>query len=141
MGINKECGSCTMCCKLLGIPEIQKPANQWCENCNVGKGCQIYQNRPFSCHQFDCLWLQLDGIPEEFRPDKTQVVLSLTDHYDEDIVAYCDPGTPDNWRNGAFGKWLLNTANKLSERLFVVCGDDRKVVRLGSVATDKKSKV
>jgi hypothetical protein len=63
-----------MCCKLMGVPELEKPANRWCPHCDVGKGCMIYKSRPPSCQKFQCLWLQ-SQMAEELRPDQTHVVL------------------------------------------------------------------
>jgi hypothetical protein len=35
-----------MCCKVLGITELQKPVGKWCPHCDIGKGCKIYESRP-----------------------------------------------------------------------------------------------
>src|SRR5258708_27094970 len=35
----RECGSCTLCCKVYNIPEIGKAAGKWCKHCTPGKGC------------------------------------------------------------------------------------------------------
>lgn len=52
------CGSCTMCCKLMGVPELDKPPGEWCKHCDPKVGCTIYDDRPESCKDFECLWLQ-----------------------------------------------------------------------------------
>jgi hypothetical protein len=42
----RQCGDCTMCCKVLPIEELSKPAHQWCQHAKPGSGCAIYQSRP-----------------------------------------------------------------------------------------------
>ena len=45
----KSCGDCNMCCKLPEIPSIKKQSFDWCNKCDVGKGCKIYNDRPKKC--------------------------------------------------------------------------------------------
>ena len=37
----RQCGTCTLCCKLLGIKEINKPDWTWRTHCKPGRGCEI----------------------------------------------------------------------------------------------------
>lgn len=69
-----DCGSCTLCCELLPIPEIKKPASVLCSNCTINKGCNIYNNRPKSCKNFDCLYLQSDDMDISLRPNECGVM-------------------------------------------------------------------
>ena len=48
----KTCGSCTLCCKVVGIAELKKPADVWCGHCNKAKGCRIYDTRPQVCRKY-----------------------------------------------------------------------------------------
>lgn len=72
----RECGGCTMCCKVMHVPELEKPAGIWCPHCAVGEGCGIYDERPKPCRDFECLWLQDDGrvLLDADRPDRIGVV-------------------------------------------------------------------
>lgn len=74
MGINKECGECTLCCELLPIPEINKPENVLCGDCVLGKGCGIYNSRPESCRNFNCLYIEDTEMNEILRPDNCNVI-------------------------------------------------------------------
>ncbi len=65
-----------MCCKTHGVIELQKPAGQWCGNCKIGKGCNIYEERPGSCHDFVCAWLMGFGLSEH-SPNITKIVVDL----------------------------------------------------------------
>src|SRR5258708_34908707 len=53
----RSCGSCSMCCYVMGVEDIDKPKSQWCRHCKPGKGCSIYDNRPATCKTFACMWL------------------------------------------------------------------------------------
>ena len=66
----RECGSCTACCTVLAIAELQKPARWACSYVACGH-CGIYEQRPQSCRDFNCAWLRgaIAG-DESLRPDK-----------------------------------------------------------------------
>lgn len=93
----RSCGACTLCCKLLGIHELEKPQGAWCGHCKPGKGCGIYEARPPSCRTFTCGWLADLSIPEAMRPDRSKVVLYFTTTGDR-MIAACDPAQPMAWR-------------------------------------------
>lgn len=77
MSTSRSCGTCTLCCKVFGVDPLNKPRNTWCEHCDIGKGCRIYEDRPDECRSFECLWLQgPDIIPEEMAPVHTKVILT-----------------------------------------------------------------
>lgn len=65
----KPCGDCTVCCTIMNVEELSKPAQVPCEHAN--KGCEIYETRPQSCRNFQCLWSNnfIEG-DERRRPDK-----------------------------------------------------------------------
>lgn len=97
----RECGSCTMCCKLMGIVDAQlnKPANKWCEHCVIGVGCKIYSQHPESCKLFECMWLQdKHGVlSDDLRPDRIGVVAHGT--INGGILVHSDPARPTAWRH------------------------------------------
>lgn len=98
---DRECGECTMCCKVLdvdhtvGTPEwreaaakrhgeplpddmmemFSKPGGQWCQHADRSVGCTVYPKRPLVCRLFKCLWL-MDIGHEEHRPDRSKVILT-----------------------------------------------------------------
>ena len=118
----RDCGGCTMCCKLIGVPAMEKPPGQWCSECEIAVGCKIHETRPQMCRDFLCAWAQ--GIaPLNAKPDRTRVVLSWTldGKYP---VAYVYPERPDAWKKEPLGSWLDNMATILG-RVFIVCGNKR----------------
>ena len=66
----RSCGSCSLCCKLLVIDELDKPPDTWCPHCKPGRGgCSIYADRPPSCRLFRCGWLDSKGsVGDEWIP-------------------------------------------------------------------------
>ena len=96
-----RCGSCTLCCKLLEIPALEKPEGQWCSHCAIGVGCKIYESRPAPCRDFACLWLESQSekhpLPADLRPDRCKMVLTFTPDR-KDVLGYCDPASPDAWK-------------------------------------------
>ena len=106
----KECGGCTACCKIMAITELDKPAHQWCAHCDIGKGCNIYGDRPQSCRDFECVWLQAgpEVLDDSFRPDRVKVVFTASG---DKLVAHCDPAS-SAWRQPKIMEVLWRAANK-----------------------------
>jgi len=73
----RQCGSCTVCCKILPIhtEELRKTANLLCRHCDEGRGCRIYDKRPAVCRSFYCEWRLNPQIPATWRPDKTGIFI------------------------------------------------------------------
>lgn len=103
----RQCGSCTLCCKLMPMTSRQdedstrtaaemikagmlslkeaagmikvfdKPAGQRCPHQRHGKGCAIYSIRPFGCRFWNCRWLVSDDTTDLRRPDRAHYVLDV----------------------------------------------------------------
>jgi hypothetical protein len=72
----RTCGTCTLCCKLLPVVELNKTAGEVCKHQRHFKGCTIYAKRPRSCHIWSCAWLEDTDLDERFkRPDKAHYVI------------------------------------------------------------------
>ena len=82
--MSNPCGTCQACCRVFDISQLNKKAGKWCQHCEIGSGCRIYENRPEACSTFQCLWLQsqprpdLAKLPDELRPDRCKVVICAT---------------------------------------------------------------
>ena len=123
----RECGSCSACCTVMGVPEIGKGTYEGCEHlCDVG--CGIYAERPGSCRTFECQWLrgmlEVDGtIDTAMRPDSCGVIFDYQ---------------PETAFGEVFGAWEVepgasasgharNIIKGLEERFLVIittCGSD-----------------
>lgn len=110
----RSCGSCTMCCKTMGVSDLKpepKPVHVWCRHCEIGRGCSIYESRPTTCREFECIWLQdTRGLfGDEDRPDRLGVVFTTSDD-GHGLVAQCDPKRPTAWRDPRAFKRLIACA-------------------------------
>lgn len=147
MGIapGKSCGDCTLCCKLLGVAELNKPRNVWCQHLVRGTGCGIYEVRPDSCSRFYCRWMEDADMGPEWKPNKSKMVLA---HLAEDRLAvYVDPGAPGVWRKEPYLSRLVALAKAgiqnnailkiiVSNQTLVILPD--RVVDLGVVNPDDR---
>lgn len=118
MTTKRECGSCTLCCRLLPTEEIGSPANTKCEH-QCSKGCRIYARRPLSCQLWNCRWLVGDDTVDQPRPDRSHIVIDLipdvlriTDNETgvarnvPCIVAWVDPDHREAWMAPAFLRYV-----------------------------------
>lgn len=116
-----------MCCKLLGIRELNKEPNTWCPHCAVGSGCRIYADRPKVCHVFNCFWLQHPELFEELRPDRTKVILWEPEDAEGRLVVNIEPSRWDSILDGEMGK-LLNYLVGEGYVIGVTDGERRRVL-------------
>jgi hypothetical protein len=98
----RECGSCSMCCKILPIDDVsgfQKTGNEWCRHCKPGKGCGIYETRPVICQGFGCLWLVDPSFSEAWKPSRSRIVVRqvLTEEGGLNVQFTVDPSMPGRW--------------------------------------------
>lgn len=83
------------------VQELEKPANTWCTHCDKGVGCRIYEARPQSCREYECLWLRSQAfdhpMPPALRPDRSHVVMGTINN-GNDVILYVPPEHPDAWQ-------------------------------------------
>lgn len=92
----RPCGSCTLCCTIARVPELEKPENVLCTHCK--SGCSIYTERPQTCQDFQCAWSQ-GAFSEDMRPDKVGFMVEILPEksvvyvtaIDDDDLIYIDP--------------------------------------------------
>jgi hypothetical protein len=129
---DRSCGSCTLCCKLLRVPEIDKPAGAWCGLCrrdgngSGGRGCGDYAGRPPSCRNFECFWLIDGGFPEELRPDRCGIVIAFNEDPDS-VVLHVDPDRPDALLDEP-AAGLVPILLRHYRQVCIACGDERAVI-------------
>ena len=134
-----------MCCKLLGVAELDKPRLRWCQHCAVGVGCRVYPERPQSCRTFMCGYLTGRDIGEHWRPTRSKMVLSYEEAANR-LAIFVDPGRVDAWRQepyyGEILRWAAE-APDLHRQIIVWEGGDAIAIlpdgeqRLGPVREDQ----
>ncbi|MFN3891815.1 MAG: hypothetical protein ACK4MV_15580 [Beijerinckiaceae bacterium] len=125
----RACGSCTMCCKVFKIAELNKPAGRWCVNARVGVGCVIHDQRPLSCQTFNCLWLIEPTLSDEWKPERARFVVSLEANGALQIT--CDPAQPAAWRREPYHaqirRWAAHGV-EMRRPVLLMIGDRASVI-------------
>jgi hypothetical protein len=111
----RACGSCTLCCKVVGVLEIDKPAGVWCPHCAGAKRCTIYEQRYASCRSFYCQWMIEQGLGPEWRPERAKFALVKTER-GRHLTACVDPGFPFAWRRSPYYENLKRWAAEGARR-------------------------
>lgn len=125
-----SCGSCSLCCTLLGVPDIGKAPRMRCWNTTVHGGCKVHGvDKPQACVQFSCLWLSSQEreapMPRHLRPDQCHVVLGPQDRADDTLLyVQVDPAHPTAWKAGEIGAYIQDLLDK-GARLEVIVDEDR----------------
>jgi hypothetical protein len=142
----RACGACTLCCKVLGIPEIDKPKGEWCQHCDIGRGCGIYSDRPAVCRAFHCGYLTMPALGAHWFPARSKMIIT-SEFEGEQIAIQVDPSRPTAWREqpyyGEIKQWARAAAKDLQQ--VVVCIAKRQIVilpdedvDLGEIAQDER---
>ncbi len=71
----RECGNCTVCCKVLPIRSagLNKTSHVLCVHCDEDHGCRTYETRPSLCRSYYCGWRMWEALPDGWRPDQSGV--------------------------------------------------------------------
>ena len=105
-----NCGACTACCILPGMPELGKPFYARCVHLrgeNEPAGCGIYETRPKRCREFRCAWhLNMMGSRLDRRPDKCGLMVQV------------EPGSTGEWYLTVFE---LNAGAATDDRVRYLC--------------------
>ena len=142
----RRCGTCTLCCKLLTIPEFGNPSGQWCPHCVKARGCAIHSDRPNECRAFYCGYLLWPELGEHWRPSRSKLVVAFKPDGME-IVFHVDPGVPNAWRAEPYYSEIRSMAGhaagtvytifvQIGRRVIAVFPD--REVDLGVVAEDER---
>jgi hypothetical protein len=114
--MNRKCGDCTLCCRLVGVEELHKRSGERCKHQRFN-GCAIYKSRPVSCRAWSCRWLVDEDCVELRRPDRSHYVVDIMPDFitcqqdgksfDVPVVQiWCDPKYPDAHRDPALRAYL-----------------------------------
>jgi hypothetical protein len=128
------------------IEEIAKPQGEWCANCEIGRGCKIYDARPSECRSFYCGYLTWPRIGEHWYPALSKMVL-VSELDGNRVAIHVDPARPDAWRAKPYYDEIKQMARLAAPQMkqVMVCIRDRTImilpdedVDLGRVADDER---
>jgi len=121
----RSCDGCTLCCKVIGVKEFAKPKGVWCSNCKIGTGCMIHETRPNVCRAYSCRFLVDESLDENWRPDRSGLVINADRNR---VVVYVDPDRPGAWLSEPYYSRLKQWSRTSPSRWPVfVCTDDKIV--------------
>ena len=109
----RTCGTCSLCCKVYAVPELNKPVGRWCVHSVRGGGCSNHTNRPHICRQFFCSWRFDPHLGPEWKPEVCRFVMSADQAY-QALTVSVDPGMPTAWKREPY----YATLKKFSEVFF-----------------------
>jgi hypothetical protein len=97
--VTRSCGSCSLCCKVLGVPEVKEDF-KWCPHCKPGRGgCGIYGERPQRCRDFHCQWLVDERFGEHWFPARAKIIIDSKLEGEKAYVYFVvDHEYPGRWR-------------------------------------------
>ena len=119
------CGSCTLCCKVLAIRELNKEKDVWCTHASRAKGCDIYGHHPESCQNFFCEWLS-GNWHSTFRPDKVHGVSTATTDGTGWLI-HEDPGYP-GVASALMRDYINDYIADGRKFVIVLCGQSRRLI-------------
>jgi hypothetical protein len=142
----RDCGTCTLCCKVFDVPSLGKAAGKWCSHCTPGKGCGIHETRPQHCRSFFCFWMTENWLGPEWKPETAKFVITI-DPVSRYMLVQVDPGQPRAWQQQPYLNQFRDWARALlpEDRLIVVFVNKNATVvtpngevSLGILAADER---
>lgn len=109
---HRSCGACSLCCKLMDVPEVNAPQGQWCKHCAPGHGCKIYLMRPTVCQTYNCWWvLKKADLSDVWYPLKSKIIVDSCETQDGLIMRFTvDPSYPNRWKEEPYYAGIKKTA-------------------------------
>ena len=105
----RECSDCSLCCKVVPVPQLQKAQDEWCKHCAPAgvKKCLIFNTpeRPYACGAYQCMWTRHYDWPEWLKPSRCRVVFERVN--DKIMLGTGDAGLPNHWKQDAKFKQFL----------------------------------
>lgn len=130
----RECGTCSLCCKLPYVAELNKSIDTWCTHCEPGKGCTIYTDRPQQCRDFRCWWL--DGrLSDEWYPARCKMFVHTLSVAARRILVTVDPAFPNAWRREPYYSTLCRAARHYLIDVRIGC----RFVRLATDGSEQEA--
>ena len=109
----RECGTCTLCCKVAAVKEVDKPNGVWCPHCVAGRGPRSMTGGPPVAAASTCQWMLEKGLGPEWKPERAKFALVKSEG-GRRLTALVDPGFPSAWRRAPYyenlKQWAVEAA-------------------------------
>jgi hypothetical protein len=127
----RTCGSCMLCCTVMHVEELNKPAGSTCSYAVAGSGCTIREHRPSACRRFFCGWRLDPNLDSLWKPSICGFVLQISMRYAAMLVMV-DPARPLAWRmqpyHGRMREWAERAFMENKRIVAVVAGGEASVI-------------
>lgn len=146
--IERRCNECTLCCRLVPVGQLGKPANTRCKFQRVGKGCTLHgtPDYPHSCKLWACAWLA-NPKADLPRPDHAHYVVDQfldfieLQHSGErlriDVIqVWVDPRHPDAHRDPKLRAYLADRCERFGQAVLVRFSERTGIVLFPPSMTD-----
>jgi uncharacterized protein len=134
----RTCGTCSLCCKLPYVRELNKSIDTWCKHASPGRGGGlIYPDRPSSCRGFICGWLSGAEIGDEWLPARCKMFITPRPSEGlakKGILVTVDPAYPNAWRRNPYYEQLLAWAQHMLVEIRV----GRRFIGLNADGTERQ---
>jgi hypothetical protein len=151
---HRHCGGCTLCCRLVPVETLNKPAGARCQH-QTRRGCSVYRDLNVICPEcrlWNCRWLVDPDAIGLRRPDHARYVIDIMPDFigvrdDESgrvhnvpvTVVWCDPDYPDAWRDPALRRYAERMAKERGEAMIIRFGSQRGIALIPpSMSVDGK---
>jgi len=119
-----------MCCWVLDVAELAKPAGTDCPHCVKSGGCGIYASRPTACSEFYCGYLALPFVHERWFPDSCGMMI-FPDANQKRLAVHVDPAHPSAWQaepyHADLRQWAA-AADRMGFQVYVAVG--RRIIAI-----------
>lgn len=107
--IDRSCGTCSICCKIVAVDALNKPAHQWCVHSVPRKGCGIHGSHPDVCRVWKCGWQVMPQLDASWKPERCGFILR-NELAGKQFVIDVDPTKPGAWRREPYYSWIKRRA-------------------------------
>jgi len=127
----RTCGSCMLCCTVMSVEDLNKPAGVTCSHAATGKGCTIRDQRPQACRRFFCGWRLDPNIDSLWKPNISGFVITISLRY-ASMLIMVDPARPLAWKMqpyyGRLKEWSGRAFVEDKRIVAVVAGGESTVI-------------
>lgn len=127
----RTCGTCMLCCTVMIVDELNKPAGVTCSYAVAGSGCTIRDQRPRACRRFFCGWRLDPNIDSLWKPSICGFVLTISLRLSA-MVLMVDPTRPLAWKmqpyHGRLREWAARAFREGKSIIAIVAGGEATVI-------------